>query len=624
MNLKTDLRPLILIALVAFVVFANSLGGDFVYDDQRQILRNPLIQDSTLYGKALVSDVWAFKGDGTLAASNYYRPTFVAWLIVNFRLFGGNPFGWHLLNVLLHSGVCALGFLLLRRWNLRTATAFGIALVFAVHPVHTESVAWISGSPDLLFAAAFLGSLWFADQWARAKKLSDLILALALYALALGAKEVALVCLPVYFLIFSERRQTDASTEKAPRFFDSPRGATALFAAPAAAFFLLRWSILGKIALPVEDATGFGNALLTAPAIFVFYLKQMFFPLGLAENYPLRPVAEAGSANFVVPLIISIALGAGLRFACRKSFVRKIGAAFLVLPLLPVLNAAAFPFDQIVHDRYLYLPLLGLLMIVFSLLEEITVRKSAQRSAALILGFAILCAIPLSIQTFRYNQVWQNNLALWEYNSKIDPAAVSTFSNYGAELSGAGRYPEAVEAFGRSLANRPNAPAFLGRARARLALKRFDEAIGDLQAVTKMPPESLNAYTLYQSYEALALAFSQAGEPLKAVEALREARNRLPIYAAALTEKLAVVLYQTNDKQTALRELEAARPQARSELLPESKTVFLRLGMLYAEFGRKQEARTVLQEYLSLTANRKDNATLQDRATAANLLKNLP
>ena len=101
MNLKTELRPLILIALVAFVVFANSLGGDFVYDDTRQILRNPLIQDSKLYGKALVSDVWAFKGDGTVAASNYYRPTFVAWLIFNFRIFGTNPFGWHLLNVIL-------------------------------------------------------------------------------------------------------------------------------------------------------------------------------------------------------------------------------------------------------------------------------------------------------------------------------------------------------------------------------------------------------------------------------------------------------------------------------------------------------------------------------------------
>jgi tetratricopeptide (TPR) repeat protein len=138
-----------------------------------------------------------------------------------------------------------------------------------------------------------------------------------------------------------------------------------------------------------------------------------------------------------------------------------------------------------------------------------------------------------------------------------------------------------------------------------------------------MPPESLNAYTLYQSYETLALVYSQTGKPEKAGESLREARRRLPIYSVALTEKLAVVLYQTGDKQGALRELEAAREQARTELLPESKSVLLRLGMLYAELGRKPEAKAVLQEYLSLTADLKDNITLNDRRQAVNLLRGL-
>src|SRR5690348_14352520 len=109
MNVTSDLTMSLsrnlkigLIGLIAFVAFARSLGGEFVYDDNRQILMNPLIQQPQLYSKALTSDVWAFKGDGTVSASNYYRPVFVSWLIVNFALFGANPFGWHLLNVLLH------------------------------------------------------------------------------------------------------------------------------------------------------------------------------------------------------------------------------------------------------------------------------------------------------------------------------------------------------------------------------------------------------------------------------------------------------------------------------------------------------------------------------------------
>lgn len=365
MNLKSEMRPLILLALIAFVVFANSLSGDFVYDDNRQILRNPLIQDSTLYGKALTSDVWAFKGDGSVAASNYYRPTFVAWLILNFKLFGINPFGWHLTNVLLHIAVCLLAFLLLRRWNFSTVAAFAVSLIFAVHPVHVESVAWISGSPDLLFALCFLGSLWFAENWANDKKRLNLIVSAILYALALGAKEVALLCFPVYFLIFRERSKT---AENSGGLLNSPLNSTAIFAVVAAIFFVVRWAVLGKIVQPVEDATEFANAILTVPSLFVFYFKQMFLPLVLGGNYPLRPVGEIGLTNFFLPLMISIGIIAAILWACRKHFARKIGAGLLILPLLPVLNAASFPSDQIAHDRYLYLPLFGFLLIVFSLI----------------------------------------------------------------------------------------------------------------------------------------------------------------------------------------------------------------------------------------------------------------
>lgn len=623
MNLKTELRPLILIALVAFVVFANSLGGDFVYDDTRQILRNPLIQDSNLYGKALASDVWAFKGDGNVAASNYFRPTFVAWLILNFKIFGASPFGWHLTNLLLHIGVCILGFVLLRRWKISQNAAFAIALIFAVHPVHTESVAWISGSPDLLFAAAFLGSLIFADKWTADRKLFNLIFAVVLYAVALGAKEIALLCIPIYFLIFGQRQSTSETAEKSPGFLNSPLNSTAIFAVAAAAFFVLRWSILGKITLPVEDAPNFSNAIFSVPSVFVFYLKQTFFPLTLGVNYPLRPVVEIGLTNFFLPLVISLAVVAALWFACRKSFLRQIGVCLFLLPLLPVLNVASFPFDQIVHDRYLYLPLFGILIIVFSLLDEFFKQKFAGKSDTFLLGLAIILAIPLGLQTFFYNQTWKNNLALWSHNAKIDTTSAFTFVNYGAELSSAGRYAEAVEAYNRSIENRPTALGFMGRARNLMALKRNDEAIADLFNVINMAPESLNAYTLYQTYETLALIFSSTGDFAKAETNLREARRRLPIYSAALSEKLAVVLYQKGDKMSALAELESAKEQARTELLPESKTVLLRLGMLYAEMGRKAEAKAVLQEYLKLTANLKDNVSTSDRRQAANLLQNL-
>ena len=138
-----------------------------------------------------------------------------------------------------------------------------------------------------------------------------------------------------------------------------------------------------------------------------------------------------------------------------------------------------------------------------------------------------------------------------------------------------------------------------------------------------MSPERINAYTLFQGYEALALALQGKQDLAGAEKLLLAARERLPIYRAALTEKLAVILYLQNRKPDALKELEGARAQARVEMLPASKGVFLRLGMLYAELGRTAEARASLQEFLQFTRNSKSKMEMDDRRQAEELLKKL-
>jgi tetratricopeptide (TPR) repeat protein len=631
MNIKSEFRWLILLALIAFFVFANSTGGDFVYDDNRQIVRNPLIQDATLYGKALTSDVWAFKGDGSVAASNYWRPTFTAWSILNFQLFGLNPFGWHLLNLLLHAGICALAFLLLRRWNLSPVVAFAVSAIFAVHPVHTESVAWISGSPDLLFSLFLLASLWFAENVSRKdaeaqsedKKGSlmnsfDLILSITFYALALGAKEVALLCIPLFYLIFA---RTD--DKKSLRVAASPFLRVIPFLLVGAVYFAARWIILGAVSKSAEDAATFGSAILSVPAMFVFYLKQMIFPVWLGANYSLRPVVQIDLINFILPLIISSVALAVFYLLAKRAFIAKIGLALFILPLLPAMNATAFLPEQIVHDRYLYLPLLGFLMLILPYLieklEKIT--RRGEIHVALILTIAI--GLPLAFQTFSYNRVWATDLSLWQNSVRVDPNSSFNWLQLGAEFLEKEKFDEAAKAYNNSIDIKPSPLALMGRARIFIAQNQPEEAVWDLQTVTEMPLEKVNAYTLYQSYEALATAFSQQNKPEKAVQFLTDARKRLPIYYAALTEKLAVVYYGQNRKDLALKELEGAKKQAKVELLPESKTVFLRLGMLYAEQGKNQEAKEALQEYLKSTTNLQDKFTQQDRKQAADILKQL-
>lgn len=618
MSIKSEIHWLLILAAITIVVYANSPGGEFVYDDVRQITGNVLIQDSRLAGRALMSDVWAFKGDGSMAASNYWRPTFTAWCMLNFRLFGLDPYGWHALNILLHIGVCLLGFLLLRKWGMSGWIAFGITLIYAVHPVHSESAAWISGSPDLLFGIFFLGSLWFAER-ARGKdrKGPDLALAIIFYCLSLGAKEAAFLCFPVYYILLA--RNVEKPGDKKMNALNT----TLIFAAAALAWFFARWAILGKLSQPAEDAAGILSALLSAPAVFVFYLKQIVFPYWLSINYPPRPVDQVTLVNFVVPLVISIAAAAAIWFLAKRSFIQKLGAALFLLPLVLSFNIGAFPPEQIVHDRYLYLPLLGFLMLVFPFLKDISARITGEKAEVVLAAFAVLVSVPLAVQTYLYNRVWQNETALWQNAVAVDENSAFNWSQLGSALAEANRPDEAVKVFERSLAVRPTALAYLGKGRGLIEKGRFDEAAAELEKIVEFSPDRINAYTLFQGYEALALALQGKKDLAAAEKLLLEARERLPIYRAALTEKLAVVLYLQNRKPEALKELENVKARARVEMLPASKTVFLRLGMLYAELGRRDEARASLQEFLQLTGTARRKIEADDRRQAEELLRKL-
>jgi len=605
---KDELKWIVPLALVCLVVFANALGGDFVYDDTRQILRNTLIQDNALIWKALTSDVWAFKGDGSIAASNYWRPTFTAWHIINFRLFGTNPIGWHVTNLLLHSGVCVMIFASLRRWAFPAVASFSIALIFAVHPVHVESVAWISGSPDLLFALLFLSSLWFAKSYSESGTITSLILTVLLYALALGAKEIGILCLPIFYFVSSGTNE-DASDKSRTRTELMVLGAVAV------GYFFIRFVVLGAIARPPDDPVPLWNAVLSVPEIFAFYVRQMLFPYWLGANYPVEPVYQVGLTNFFIPLVVSISALAAIYFLARSSPRGRLAAAIFLLPLITAMNATAFISEQIVHDRYLYLPLLGALMLIV----PFAIKLAGERT---VLVACVVVAVLLSVQTFVYNAAWKNELSLWTRTVANDSSSF-TAMQYGSALSEAGRDQESIDSYSTAIERKPVPRAFIGRGRGYLKLRQYQNAEADLVKATQFPADQIEAYALYQAYEALGITYTEQKKFDDAMKNFAEGRDKLPIYAAAITVNLAIVEYQNGLKSVALQELEGAQAQARKELLPESKSVFLRLGMLYIEARRRDDARNALREYLDLTSSASDKISLGNRAQASKILESL-
>src|SRR5215831_4526623 len=148
--------------LVALVSSINSLANGFVYDDGDQILNNRMIRSLGNLPMMFTTSVWAFMNNQNIGANDfYYRPVFGCFLTLGYALSGTTAWGWHLMNVAIHAAVAFFVYLVIKEISKRNSLALISATLFAVHPVHAESVAWISGAPDPLMALFVLPSFYF-------------------------------------------------------------------------------------------------------------------------------------------------------------------------------------------------------------------------------------------------------------------------------------------------------------------------------------------------------------------------------------------------------------------------------------------------------------------------------
>jgi hypothetical protein len=149
-----DVISILGLMLLATLPYLNSLGGSFVYDDQQQIVDNPYVHSFRYLGRIFGSTVWTFQG--AQGVTNYYRPMMTFAYLVCYKLFGSIPFGFHLLNLTLHVGVVLLIYALTEQLFADRLISLVAASLFAVHPIHTESVTWIAGVTDLELSFFFL------------------------------------------------------------------------------------------------------------------------------------------------------------------------------------------------------------------------------------------------------------------------------------------------------------------------------------------------------------------------------------------------------------------------------------------------------------------------------------
>ncbi|MCW5766283.1 MAG: tetratricopeptide repeat protein [Phycisphaeraceae bacterium] len=632
------------LALVVAAIFVNTLGGEWVYDDRRQIVQNRLIQDNSQIVRALTSDVWAFKTGGLTPASNYWRPTFTAWCILQHRLFGvASPVGWHAANILLHAGVAALAFLLLRRFAVAPWLAAAAALLWAVHPTKPESVAWVSGSPDPLLAASLLGSMLLLLS-ARERPRGGTRLwaaSLACYALALGSKEVAILWPIVVAVVCLGTPEAPADSPSHTRWWSGAqwRGAIAAalpFAALAAIFLLVRLSIVGAMLRTSDASGGFAASLASAPMVLSWYLGKALWPPPVSMHYALAPLDAAKGLSaqaFWLPLaglLFAGALAAALawpRVGRRAPGARLvlIGGAVFFAVIAPALHSSIFPPDHLVHDRYLYLPLLGLLVAVIGAWAWLLPGGlNDRRSVAPAVALGVL-AIPAAAYTVRVNSTYQSAETLWRASAEAQPGVITNYVHWAVALQDQKQYDKALAVIDRALAVNPEHPTSLS-IRAELRMLRNDLAAAERDArlaLDVMARKGAPPYDRYLVIDRLVNILFRQGRLDDAAAMLRRSREELPFYAATFTDNLAIILVNQGRKTEALAELEGAAKRLDGDLMSASRLVLFRLGMLYAELGRPADARATLQRFLQVSEGLSALRMEESRRAAREMLSRL-
>jgi len=163
----SDLEVSVFVFVFGALPYVNTLFNAFVYDDNRQVLSNPYIHSFAYLREIFTTNVWSYVG--AQGVTNYYRPMMTFGYLLCYQFFGPLPYGFHLVSLLLHAAAVLVLFWVTEKMFRRRGLALAAALIFALHPIHTESVAWIAAVTDVELSLLYLLTFWFFLAVAREK-----------------------------------------------------------------------------------------------------------------------------------------------------------------------------------------------------------------------------------------------------------------------------------------------------------------------------------------------------------------------------------------------------------------------------------------------------------------------
>lgn len=563
-----------LVAVVTFVAYIGTLQFPFVFDDWLLIVNSPRVQSWRWVPGYFTAHLWAAMPS---VPADYYRPVFLLWLRVNHAIFGLHPFGWHLTTVLVFACAAVMVYVLALRLTQRTWVAIFVGLIFALHPSHVETGAWICDSLDPIALIMFIGSFLCWLRYRETKSAVGLTGSILLYAGAMLTKEPAIVLpglLVAYEWIWSENEQSLIK-----RIWKVIRPGL-IFLPLSIAYLVIRVLVLRGFSHPI-DHPSLAQILLTIPWVVFFYMRILFWPVRLSAFYDSEYLSKPGFYEFVLPVIVIVIFCAVVLYILHKlpePRMAKFGMAWFLLTLLPTLYLPTFSASELVHDRYVYMASGGLFLFLGSVISQVKIgrRKLTDLSA---LSAAIMCITTAGLfwMTITQQTYWGNDLLLYTRGVQTAPHNGLPAMNLGIELMQRRQYEKAYSIFDRLVRQLPTNPGInynFGILNYRT--HNYPQAIFYLERAIEYAPKSPEAYVM------LGIIHDSLGRPDLAIKEISKSIELVPD-GKGLHGALSEALEDEQDYEGALREAEVE-----AQISPENPEIQLRIKKLKSVLTQNQ------------------------------------
>jgi tetratricopeptide (TPR) repeat protein len=570
------------LATITWLVFGQTLGYEFInYDDPEYVVKNaPVTRGLTFDGIA-----WAFTH---VHSCNWHPLTWISHM-VDCQFWGLNPTGHHFSNVLLHTVAVILLFLVFREMTAALWRSAFVAAVFAIHPLHVESVAWIAERKDILSAIFFTLTVWAYVRYSRNPSFSRYALVTVFYVAGLLSKPM-LVTLP-FILFLLDYWPLNRTSEKS-------RGRPELKRLVLEKLPLLGLALASSVVTllaqqtsmhPIEELS-LARRLCNAVVSPVDYLGQMFWPTNLAVLYPWEAIRLGPSRtglSFLLLAGISVAV-----LLLRKHRYLVTGWFWYLVMLVPVIGIVQVGL-QARADRYTYLPQIGLyLVLAWTITDLLAARPKRHIILAAVAGIILT---PLVVLARNQTSYWKDSITLWTHALACTTDNTVAEGNTGEAYHSLGKRQEAMYHFERALQIQPkqiNVHSNLGVFY--LEMGRFNDSLVHLEKAIEIEPKFADAhYNLGNTY-------LEMGRGNDAVTQYRKALDLNPNDTQALNN-MAWILATWPDALTrdSGKAVELAE-RANSLTLGKSPIASATLGAAYAEAGRFPEALETAHRALQL------------------------